>query len=158
MDKLIFKYTFDDFYKANMIHKIKNKKFRIVASLMFLFLIVAVYMAVKNINNIFAWIVIAYVMFYFSTTFIVHRSRVKKYFEKQPALQSEQEVILYEDKIFIKNSQEESYIKKIHDLYVNEKFIIIYNTPVTFYVIPRRVCVDNNQFHHIADLAAELRS
>ncbi len=86
----------------------------------------------------------------------------KNLFEKQPMFKGEAEMYIDDNVIIDKTTLEKSTLERtiisetkiqiIHKYVLSKNLLLIFNTPATFFIIPKKFCVDEQQFARIVQI------
>lgn len=82
--------------------------------------------------------------------------RAKYYFNKQKQLQVDATISFDNDFICEKSSIQELKLKNVERYLLCKEMLLIYNTPKTFIMVPKRFCKDEQQFYRIVEITKKL--
>ena len=146
MIELSGEYTINDYILANRIH-IKHDKSWVLTKAIFAFFLVCMVIGIwakphDPVNWIFAVLCLVYINYEHT----ILPSQTKKYFNEQKQLHGKVTIIFEQGKVSEKTIIGDTTFIWLHHIVITPAMLLLYNTPKTFIVTPRKWFSDNNQF------------
>jgi len=144
--KLKFEYEFSDYLQANRFHLYRQLGYwygLIVVGLFDICIGILVYL---RPSDTVLWLLL---IFFLAFPLYSHLSlpiRARKLFKRQKQLHGLLEFELKSNQLSSKNPVTQQIHKWFLKAEFNDKFILLFNTPATFIILPRRVFLDDQQY------------
>jgi len=155
-EKIEFDYTLNDYYKSNLAYLLHQGKvwfiilFFSVGFIYFLFSILLVSSSLLN------YVLILLCIYYMSYPFLGLYFRCKKFFKEQEQLQGKQEIYFTENEMVTRSTTSEEKIKRAYKILFTKNYLLIFNTPMTFTMIPRRIFNNQEDYDDVIRLGLKL--
>jgi len=142
-------YTIQDYILANRLHMARSKMWYVMMILVILFLLVAISVVIKRPHDVVSWIFIVFFIVYLGYPYTILPLQSRILFNRQKNVHGKIKVRFEPMQIIERGQLGESTYKWLHHYLVTDKMILLYNTPKTFIMLPRRFFRDDNQFNDI---------
>ena len=157
MEEIRGEYTIADYLSANRLHLKKNPLYKwqiIVFSFLSFGYILLIFV---NPFNVVLWIFLCFCLLVSTHSFTILPRVIKHYYKIQKQMHGETIISIDSDCICQKSERHESTLRWIFRYLSSDNMLLVYNTPKTFMMIPKRFCKDEDQFNRVANLAKKLK-
>jgi hypothetical protein len=157
METITINYRMEDYLQANRIVYQTNlaqqilKMVYITLCVLFSFILIINYLLWKNIDT-FSIFFIIFSLFFIFYEWTILPSSVKKMFKEQKRYFEEVTLIFSESEIIQICSISETKLKWIYKYVWTEKMLLIFTSPLTFVIVPKKYCADEEQYKRICEI------
>jgi hypothetical protein len=142
-------YTVEDYILANRLHMSKSILWKIIRITFAVLLIPFIFFAIILPKEIFPWLFIVFSLYYISYPYTILPLRAKALFKQQRLAHGQIEVRFEGNQIIEKSPLSEGSINWLHHCLISDKIMLLYTTPKTFIMLPRRFFKDDAQFNEV---------
>jgi hypothetical protein len=156
MEEIRGEYTIEDYLVANRLHSKKSPLFIVQTILFSVLSVLYILLIYANPLDMFQWIFLFVSLLFSTYWFTILPIMTKHYYKIQKQMHGETIISIDGDCICQKSERYELKYSWILKYLSSDNMLIMFNTPRTFIMIPRRFCKDEEQFNRFVNLAKEL--
>ncbi len=142
-------YTVQDYILANRLHLGKMKSYQACRIMGIVLLIPMIFFMIIIPKDVLGWFIIAFCLYFISYPYTVLPLRSKALFKQQKQIHGRVEVRFEGDQIISNGPLTEGSTKWLHHYVISDKIMLLYTTPRTFVMLPRRFFKDDAQFNEV---------
>lgn len=145
-------YTLSDYLQANRIH---YRRSRLMIAMFVLFLLLAIVNAVQVVTHptsIAAWVLLAVTIVFLGYPYTLLPIIVRSSYAQQLQMHGRVKITIRPDRITESSATGVSALFWLHHVLVSERTILLYTTPQTFVMLPRRFFKDDRDFEAAKNL------
>ena len=142
-------YTLEDYILANRLHMARSWVWRIFIIAFALLLVLLLILVIDNPRDIVSWIFIFLILLYVSYPYTILPLRAKALFKQHKLVHGKIEIQFEANQIIEKAPLSEGFINWLHHYLISDKIILLYTTPNTFIMLPRRFFKDDAQVNEV---------
>ncbi|MFA5374606.1 MAG: YcxB family protein [Dehalococcoidia bacterium] len=144
-------YTIQDYKLANRLHMTKSKMCQIMRAVWIALFLIFLFLAAIMLTEVVLWLFTVLCLFYILYPYTILPLRIKRLFEQQKLIHGKIEIRFEGNQIKSHSQLTEDSLKWLHHYVITDKMLLIYTTPRTFIMLPRRFFKDDAQFNGIKD-------
>ena len=149
MHEYFGEYTVKDYLLANRLHYFSMRSAKILSLVILIFLILPITAVIEHPDDVVSWGFIVFFLILLGYPYTILPFMAKYYFAKQKQIHGQVKITLSEDRITETSQTGESTFLWLDHYIVSERMILLYNTPKTFSMLPRRFIGDDTEFEYI---------
>ncbi len=142
-------YTLDDYLFANRLSYKAKRSTKITRILILVLLIFPVVIVIADPLDFVSWAFIVFLLVMLFYPYTIIPIMAKRLFSEQKQLHGKVKIVLDGNKIMTTSLTGEATLLWLHHCLVSEKMILLYGTPNTFIMLPRRFISDDSEIEYI---------
>lgn len=158
MQEIKGEYTVRDYLIANRLHMARSPYFRLSRIICYVMVFLLLLAALTGPSDFILWVFLTLFSFIITYPYLILPHRVKRYFKIQKQMHGEITISFDSDEGTISSKSEtgEGKTRWIFKYLSNAEILLLFNTPLTFMMVPRRFCRDEEQFNRFIELAKKM--
>ncbi len=141
-------YTLDDYLLANRLSYGSKRSTKIARILILVLLVFPVLIIIGNPSDVVSWAFIIFLLVMLFYPYTILPVMVKRLFSEQKQLHGQAKIVLDGNRIITTGSTGEATHLWLHHYLEAEQMILLYATPNTFIMLPRRFLLDDSEYEY----------
>jgi len=158
MEEIKGEYTVRDYLIANRLHMARSPYFRLSRIIWYVLFFLSLLATLTSPSDFILWVLLVLSLFNITYPYLILPHWVKRYFKIQKQMHGEITISFDSDEGTISSKSEtgEGKTRWIFKYLSNVEILLLFDTPLTFMMVPRRFCRDEEQFNRFIELAKKM--
>jgi hypothetical protein len=144
-------YTYTEFLRANRMHLSSRRSMKIMRVVMVFLLVVATLIAVVDPREVINWVILVAVLAWLSYPYTVLPITAKRSWAEQKQGHGPIKIVLARDRIISTSYTGDSTTLWLHHYLVSDQMILLFETPKTFIMLPRRFARNESDYQYVQE-------